>query len=165
MTVPGGGIVDHPRFSYRSAMLDIARHFHTLDEIKSYIDEIARYKINHLHIHLTDDQGWRIEIESWPELATVGGGPGTGVDGVGGGYLTKDDYRDIVSYAAERYITVVPEIDMPGHTNSALSTYAELNCDGIAPPPRTDTGRLQLLCIDKEITYEFVDDVIVRSRS
>ncbi|WP_277670282.1 beta-N-acetylhexosaminidase [Saccharomonospora viridis] len=160
-TVPGGGIVDHPRFSYRSAMLDIARHFHTLDEIKSYIDEIARYKINHLHIHLTDDQGWRIEIESWPELATVGGGPGTGVDGVGGGYLTKDDYRDIVSYAAERYITVVPEIDMPGHTNSALSTYAELNCDGIAPPPRTDIEvGYSSLCIDKEITYEFVDDVI-----
>ncbi|EHR63151.1 beta-N-acetylhexosaminidase [Saccharomonospora cyanea] len=160
-TVPGGTVVDHPRFDYRGAMLDIARHFHTPDEIKSYIDELARYKINHLHLHLTDDQGWRIEIESWPKLTTVGGGPGTGVDGVGGGFLTKEEYSDIVAYAAERYITVVPEIDMPGHTNAALSTYAELNCDGIAPPPRTDIAvGYSSLCIDKELTYEFVEDVI-----
>ncbi|WP_024875044.1 beta-N-acetylhexosaminidase [Saccharomonospora piscinae] len=160
-TVPGGSITDHPRYDYRGAMLDIARHFHTPDEIKSYINELARYKINHLHLHLTDDQGWRIEIESWPELTTVGGGPGTGVDGVGGGFLTKEDYRDLVSYAADRYITIVPEIDMPGHTNSALSTYAELNCDGVAPPPRTDMAvGYSSLCIDKEITYEFVEDVI-----
>nr|WP_157599672.1 beta-N-acetylhexosaminidase [Saccharomonospora xinjiangensis] len=160
-TVPGGTIIDHPRFAYRGAMLDIARHFHTPDEIKSYIDELARFKINHLHLHLTDDQGWRIEIESWPRLTTVGGGPGTGVDGVGAGFLTKEQYSDIVAYAADRYITVVPEIDMPGHTNSALSTYAELNCDGIAPPPRTDMAvGYSSLCIGKEITYEFVEDVI-----
>ncbi|EHK87091.1 N-acetyl-beta-hexosaminidase [Saccharomonospora azurea SZMC 14600] len=160
-TVPGGTVVDHPRFGYRGAMLDIARHFHTPDEIKAYVDELVRYKFNHLHLHLTDDQGWRIEIESRPELTTVGGGPGTGVDGVGEGFLTKEEYADIVAYAADRYLTVVPEIDMPGHTNAALSTYAELNCDGVAPPPRTDTAvGYSSLCIDKEITYEFAEDVI-----
>ncbi|SFP41196.1 hexosaminidase [Amycolatopsis arida] len=160
-TVPGGRIVDHPRFAYRGTMLDLARHFHTPDEVKAYIDHIAAYKINYLHLHLTDDQGWRIQIDSWPRLAPEGGGPGTGVHGVGGGYLTKAEYRDLVAYAASRHITVVPEIDMPGHTNSALATYAELNCDGVAPPPRTDMEvGYSSLCIDKEITYRFVEDVI-----
>ncbi len=160
-TVPGGSILDYPRFGYRGAMLDIARHFHEVDEIKAYIDEIAAYKVNYLHLHLTDDQGWRIQIDSWPKLTTVGGGPGTGVDGEGGGYLTKADYAELNRYAASRHITIVPEIDMPGHTNAALSTYAELNCDGVAPPPRTDIEvGYSSLCIDKEITYEFVEDVI-----
>jgi hexosaminidase len=160
-TVPGGTIVDFPRFAYRSAMLDLARHFHTADEVKRYIDEIAQFKINHVHLHLADDQGWRIQIDSWPNLTVVGGGPGTGVGGVGPGYLTKAEYTDLVAYAAARFVTVVPEIDMPGHTNAALSTYAELNCNGIAPPPRTDTAvGYSSLCIGKEITYRFVDDVI-----
>lgn len=160
-TVPGGRIVDYPRFGYRGAMLDLARHFHTPDEIKAYVDELAQYKINHLHLHLSDDQGWRIQIDSWPRLAPEGGGPGTGVDGEGGGYLTKADYTDLVRYAAERYITVVPEIDMPGHTNAAQSVYAELNCDGVAVPPRTDIEvGYSSLCIDSEITYTFVEDVI-----
>lgn len=160
-TVPGGSIVDYPRFAYRGAMLDIARHFHTPDEIKTYIDELARFKINYLHLHLADDQGWRIQVDSWPKLATVGGGPGTGVDGVGPGYLTKADYTDLITYAAARYITIVPEIDMPGHTNAALSTYAELNCDGVAPPPRTDIAvGYSSLCVGKEITYTFVEDVL-----
>nr|WP_235999076.1 beta-N-acetylhexosaminidase [Qaidamihabitans albus] len=160
-TVPGGKIVDYPRFAYRGAMLDLARHFHTPDEVKAYIDELAQYKINHLHLHLTDDQGWRIQIDSWPELTTTGGGPGTGVDGEGPGYLTKAEYTDLIGYAAARHITIVPEIDMPGHTNAAQSTYAELNCDGVAPPPRTDIEvGYSSLCIDKEITYTFVEDVI-----
>lgn len=160
-TVPGGSIVDRPRFSYRGAMLDLARHFHTPDEVKAYIDQIAQYKLNYLHLHLADDQGWRIQIDSWPELTTKGGGPGTGVDGVGPGFLTKAEYADLIAYAASRYITIVPEIDMPGHTNAALSTYAELNCDGIAPAPRTDIAvGYSSLCIGKEITYTFVEDVI-----
>jgi hypothetical protein len=104
--VAGGTIVDYPRFAYRGAMLDVARHFHTPDEIKSYVDEISRFKVNYLHLHLADDQGWRIQIDSWPRLAPVGGGPGTGVDGTGPGYLTKADYRDLVRYAAARYVTV-----------------------------------------------------------
>lgn len=160
-TVPGGRILDYPRFGYRGAMLDLARHFHTPGEVKAYIDQLAAYKINYLHLHLTDDQGWRIQIDSWPELTTKGGGPGTGVDGVGGGYLTKAEYAELIDYAASRHMVVVPEVDMPGHTNAALSTYAELNCDGVAPPPRTDIEvGYSSLCIGKEITYEFVADVV-----
>ncbi|MFC3380499.1 beta-N-acetylhexosaminidase [Couchioplanes azureus] len=159
--VAGGSIVDHPRFAYRGAMLDLARHFHTPDEIKSYIDEISRFKVNHLHLHLSDDQGWRIQIDSWPRLTTVSGGPGTGVDGAGPGYLTKAQYSDLVRYAAARFVTIVPEIDMPGHVNAAQVAYPELTCDGVAPPPRTDTAvGYSSLCIGSETTYRFVDDVL-----
>jgi hexosaminidase len=159
--VAGGTVADYPRFAYRGAMLDVARHFHTPDEIKAYVDEISRFKINHLHLHLADDQGWRIQIDSWPRLTTVGGGPGTGVDGTGPGYLTKADYRDLVRYAAARYVTIVPEIDMPGHVNAAQVAYPELTCDGVAPPPRTDTAvGYSSLCIGSETTYRFVEDVV-----
>ncbi|WP_127502318.1 beta-N-acetylhexosaminidase [Actinoplanes solisilvae] len=160
-TVAGGDIADKPRFGYRGAMLDIARHFHTPAEIKRYIDEISQFKVNYLHLHLSDDQGWRIQIDSWPRLTTVGGAAGTGVDGVGGGFLTKADYRDLVRYAASRYVTIVPEIDMPGHVNAAQVAYPELTCDGVAPRPRTDIDvGYSSLCIGKEITYRFVEDVI-----
>jgi hexosaminidase len=159
--VPGGKIVDYPRFAYRGVMLDLARHFHTPAEVKKYIDQIAQFKINYLHLHLTDDQGWRIQIDSWPNLTTVGGGPGTGVGGVGPGYLTKADYADLIAYASARFITVIPEVDLPGHTNAAQSTYASLNCNGVAPAPRTDTAvGYSSLCISSETTYQFVDDVI-----
>jgi hexosaminidase len=159
--VPGGEIADRPRFAYRGAMLDLARHFHTPDEVKRYIDEISRLKVNHLHLHLTDDQGWRIQIDSWPRLTSVGGAPGTGVDGAGGGFLTKAQYRDLVRYAAARYVTLVPEVDMPGHVNAAQVAYPELTCDGVAPPPRTDTAvGYSSLCIASETTYRFVEDVI-----
>ncbi|MEV4635774.1 family 20 glycosylhydrolase [Actinoplanes sp. NPDC049548] len=160
-TVPGGRIVDYPRFAYRGAFLDEARHFHTPDEIKAYVDEVSRFKVNYLHLHLSDDQGWRIQIDSWPRLTEVSGGPGTGVDGVGPGYLTKSEYREIVAYAAQRYVTIVPEIDMPGHVNAAQVAYPELTCDGVAPPPRTDTAvGYSSLCIGSERTYRFVEDVI-----
>lgn len=160
-TVAGGEILDRPRFAYRGAFLDLARHFHTPAEIKQYIDEISQFKVNHLHLHLSDDQGWRIQIDSWPRLTAVGGAAGTGVDGVGGGFLTKADYRDLVRYAAARYVTIVPEIDMPGHVNAAQVAYPELTCDGVAPPPRTDTAvGYSSLCIGKEVTYRFVEDVI-----
>jgi hexosaminidase len=159
--VPGGRIVDYPRFAYRGVMLDLARHFHTPTEVKKYIDQIAQFKINYLHLHLTDDQGWRIQIDSWPDLTTIGGGPGTGVGGVGPGYLTKADYADLIAYASARYITVIPEVDLPGHTNAAQSAYASLNCNGVAPAPRTDTAvGYSSLCIASETTYQFVDDVI-----
>src|SRR3954464_11203859 len=134
----------------------MARHFHTPDEVKRYIDEIRRLKINHLHLHLSDDQGWRIQIDSWPKLTTIGGGPGTGVDGVGGGYLTKAQYQDLVGYAAARFVAIVPEIDMPGHVNAAQVAYPELTCDGVAPPPRTDTAvGYSSLCIGSATTYRF----------
>ncbi|WP_436525623.1 beta-N-acetylhexosaminidase [Actinoplanes sp. HUAS TT8] len=160
-TIPAGVIRDRPRFAYRGAMLDLARHFHPPADVKRYIDELARLKINYLHLHLADDQGWRIEIDGWPRLTTVGGGPGTGVRGIGGGFLTQADYRDLVDYAARRFVTIVPEIDMPGHVNAAQVAYPELTCDGVAPRPRIDIRvGYSSLCVGKEITYRFVEDVV-----
>ncbi|RAS65011.1 hexosaminidase [Lentzea atacamensis] len=158
-TVPGALIVDHPRFAYRGAMLDVARHFHPVASVKRYLDQLALYKINYFHLHLSDDQGWRIMIDSWPRLATYGGS--TQVGGGAGGYFTKAQYSEIVQYAASRRITVIPEIDMPGHTNAALASYAELNCNGQAPPLRTDIEvGYSSLCVNKDITYQFIDDVV-----
>jgi hexosaminidase len=160
-TVAGGEVRDHPRFAHRGAMLDVSRHFFTIAEVKRFVDQIARYKINVLHLHLTDDQSWRIEIRSWPRLATYGGS--TQVGGGAGGYYTQSEYRDLVAYAATRYITVIPEIDVPGHTTAALASYPELNPDGVAPPLFTGRGNaigFSSLCTDKEITYRFVDDVL-----
>jgi hexosaminidase len=158
-TVPGVRIDDRPRFRWRGAHLDVSRHFFSVAEVKRYIDLISQYKVNVLHLHLSDDQGWRIAIDSWPRLTSVGGS--TEVGGGPGGWYSKRDYRRLVRYAAARYITVVPEIDTPGHTNAALASYAELNCDGVAPPLYTgiEVG-FSSLCVDKEITYEFLDDVI-----
>jgi hexosaminidase len=160
-TVPAGKIVDQPRFAYRGAMLDVSRHFFTPAEVKTYIDQIALYKINYLHLHLADDQGWRIQIDGWPRLTEYGGS--TEVGGGPGGYYTKAQFRDLASYAASRGVTLVPEIDLPGHTNAALASYAELNCDGVAPPlyTGTDVG-FSSLCIDKDITYDFLRDVITQ---
>ncbi|WP_395570832.1 beta-N-acetylhexosaminidase [Streptomyces sp. BK79] len=157
--VAGGTIEDTPRYGWRAAMLDVSRHFFTVDEVKRYIDRIALYKYNKLHLHLSDDQGWRIAIDSWPRLASYGGS--TEVGGGPGGFYTKDDYKEILRYAASRHLEVVPEIDMPGHTNAALASYAELNCDGVAPPLYTGIKvGFSSLCVGKEITYDFVDDVV-----
>ncbi|GAA0360458.1 beta-N-acetylhexosaminidase [Actinoallomurus spadix] len=158
-TVPAVHISDRPRFGWRGAMLDVSRHFFTVAETKRYIDEISLYKINTLHLHLSDDQGWRIAIKSWPRLATYGGS--TEVGGGAGGYYTQAEYQDIVAYARKHFITVVPEIDTPGHTNAALASYADLNCDGKAPPLYTGTEvGFSSLCVDKDLTYRFLDDVI-----
>src|SRR6188768_3407514 len=108
-------IKDVPSYSHRGSMLDVGRHFFGVEDVKRYIDLIAYYKMNVLHLHLSDDQGWRIEIKSWPNLATHGGS--TQVGGGKGGFFTQEQYKDIVAYAQHRYITIVPEIDMPGHTN------------------------------------------------
>ncbi|WP_309061443.1 beta-N-acetylhexosaminidase [Streptomyces sp.] len=157
--VAGGTIEDTPRYAWRGAMLDVSRHFFAVDEVKRYIDQLALYKINKLHLHLSDDQGWRIAVDSWPRLATYGGS--TEVGGGPGGYYTKADYKEIVRHAASRHLEVVPEIDMPGHTNAALASYAELNCDGVAPPLYTGIAvGFSSLCVGKEITYDFVDDVV-----
>ena len=157
--LPAGVITDEPRYAYRGYMLDVARTFFGVDTVKQVIDRIATYKINHLHLHLSDDQGWRIEIKSWPGLAEIGGR--FEVDGTPGGYYTQEDYKEIVRYAAARGITIVPEIDMPGHTNAALNAYAELNKDGKARDPYTGTAvGFSTLDANKEITYEFVDAVV-----
>ncbi len=159
LTIDAVHIVDRPRFVWRGAMLDVARHFFTVDDVKRYVDLLALYKINRLHLHLADDQGWRIEIKSWPELTVRGGGSEVG--GGPGGYYTQQQYADIVAYAAERYVTIVPEIDMPGHTNGALTSYAELNCSGRAPEPYTGTEvGFSALCVDKDVTFRFIDDVV-----
>lgn len=159
LTVPAVRVVDRPRFEWRGAMLDVARHFHPPEHVKRYIDLLALHKLNRLHLHLADDQGWRIDIASWPNLAAYGGSSGVG--GSAGGYYTQQEYADIVAYARDRFITVVPEIDMPGHTNAALASYPELNCDGVAPPLYLgiEVG-FSTLCVDADITYRFVDDVL-----
>ncbi|WP_052433844.1 beta-N-acetylhexosaminidase [Streptacidiphilus melanogenes] len=158
-TVAGGTILDYPRFGYRGAMLDLARHFFTVAQVERYVDELALYKINYLHLHLSDDQGWRIAINSWPNLAVYGGS--TEVGGGPGGYWTQADYSAVVAYAASRFMTVVPEIDMPGHTNAALASYAPLNCNGVAPSLYTGTNvGFSSLCVSLPLTYTFVDQVL-----
>ncbi|MFE7843048.1 beta-N-acetylhexosaminidase [Streptomyces sp. NPDC057474] len=157
--VAGGTIEDTPRYGWRGAMLDVSRYFFGVDQVKRHIDQLALYKFNKLHLHLSDDQGWRIAVDSWPRLATYGGS--TQIGGGPGGYYTKADYQEIVRYAASRHLEVVPEIDMPGHTNAALASYAELNCDGVAPPLYTGTEvGFSSLCVDKDVTYDFVEDVV-----
>ncbi|TDC28949.1 beta-N-acetylhexosaminidase [Micromonospora sp. 15K316] len=157
--LPGGSIVDRPRYAYRGAMLDVARHFFPVPDVLRVIDHLARYKLNQLHLHLTDDQGWRIAVPGWPRLTTVGAATEVG-DGPGGHYSTAD-YRRIVAYAATRHITVVPEIDLPGHTNSALVAYGELAPDRVAPQPYTGT-EVGFSYVDpaSERTYQFVTDVL-----
>jgi hexosaminidase len=157
--IPALEVRDQPRFPWRGFMLDVARHFFWVDEVKRLIDLLAAYKLNTLHLHLTDDQGWRLEILSWPRLAEVGGSAAVG--GGPGGFYTQAEFAEIVAYAQERCVTVVPEIEMPGHTGAALASVPDLNADGIAPPLYTGTevGRTTL-CAGKEITYRFVDDVM-----
>jgi len=159
LSLPAVSIRDIPRFTWRGAMLDVVRHFFGVGDVKRYIDLLAHYKLNRLHLHLTDDQGWRIEIKSWPRLTQVGGR--TQVGGAGGGYYTQEQYREIVEYARSRYVMIVPEIDTPGHTNAALASYAELNSSEEAPA--LYEGRqvgFSTLWINSEITYQFLDDVI-----
>ncbi|RZU64280.1 hexosaminidase [Microterricola gilva] len=156
--VPAVHITDAPRFAYRGAMLDVARNVFSVADVKRYIDAIALLKLNHLHLHLSDDQGWRLQIDSWPRLTEIGGS--TSVLG-GGGFFTKADYAEIVEYAAGRFVTIVPEIDLPGHTNAALASYAELNIGGVA----TSTYRgievgMSTVDTTAEATWRFVDDVV-----
>jgi len=158
-TLPAVAIVDRPRFAWRGFMLDVARHFFTPADVRRLIDYAALYKLNRFHLGLANDQGWRLEIRSWPRLAAYGGS--TEIGGGPGGYYTQSEYAELAAYAAERFITLVPEIDAPGHTNAALASYAELNLSGEAPPLYTgiEVG-FSSLCIHKEITYRFLSDVI-----
>jgi hexosaminidase len=157
--LPALSIADSPRFPWRGAMLDVARHFFSVEDIKRYIDLIAHYKMNRLHLHLSDDQGWRIEIKSWPKLTEIGAQ--TQVNGGGGGFYTKAQFKEIVDYAQSRYVMIIPEIDTPGHTNAALASYPQLNSSEEAPQlyEGTKVG-FSSLWINNEITYQFLDDVI-----
>ena len=157
--LPALSIRDVPRFEWRGVMLDVARHFFGVEDVKRYIDLISHYKLNRLHLHLTDDQGWRIKIKSWPRLVEVGAS--TQVGGGPGGYYTQEQYKEIVDYARSRYVTIVPEIDTPGHTNAALASYAELNSSEEAPELYTGTQvGMSSLWINSEVTYKFLNDVI-----
>ncbi|MBS1654056.1 MAG: family 20 glycosylhydrolase, partial [Bacteroidetes bacterium] len=136
--IPYVTITDYPGFAYRGMHLDCGRHFFPVSFIKKYIDLLALYKFNYFHWHLTEDQGWRIEIKKYPKLTQVGAWrngtiigryPGTGNDSAQyGGYYTQDEIKDIVKYAAERYITIIPEIEMPGHSSAAIAAYPFLSC-------------------------------------
>ena len=160
-TLAVGRIDDRPRYGYRGVMLDVSRHFHQPEEIRRVIELMSHYKMNVLHLHLTDDQGWRIEIKSWPKLTEVGGS--TQVGGEGGGFLTQEEYEDLVAFAKTRHVTIVPEVDLPGHTQAALASYPELNCNPKDPDPQlyegTEVG-FSTLCIGKPVVMEFVGDVI-----
>jgi hexosaminidase len=159
LSLPTLSITDSPRFIWRGAMLDVSRHFFSMDDVKRYIDLISHYKMNRLHLHLTDDQGWRIEIKAWPNLTAHGAR--TQVNGGGGGFYTQEQYKEIVEYARSRYVMIIPEIDTPGHTNAALSSYPELNASEESPDlyEGTEVG-FSSLSINMEITYHFLDDVI-----
>lgn len=159
--VPTGKIVDHPNFAHRGTMLDVARHFFSVKEVKKYIDALAYYKINVLHLHLTDDQGWRIEIKAWPKLTEIGGQ--TEVGGGKGGFYSQEDYKDLVAYASKHYITIIPEVDMPGHTNAASLSYPILHAGGKAEKPRIRTDMkvgYSSLHTEKDTVYRFIDDVV-----
>lgn len=157
--IPQGTISDAPQYSHRGTMLDVSRHFFDLSDIKHYIDILAYYKINTLHLHLTDDQGWRIEIKSCPKLTEIGGS--TEVGGGKGGFFTQAAYKEIVDYAAEHHILIIPEIDMPGHTNAASVSYPFLNGNG--KELKLYTGiKVGFSTFDtrKDSVYQFIDDVI-----
>lgn len=159
-TIAAGTIRDYPDYAMRGAMLDVARHFFQADDVKKYIDYLAYYKMNTLHMHLSDDQGWRIEIKKWPRLTEYGST--TQVGGGKGGFYTQEQYKDLVQYAADRFITIIPEIDMPGHTNAALASYPELNCNEKDKEPKLYTGTevgFSTLCTKNEKVYQFVSDV------
>ena len=159
LSLPAVRIVDTPRFAWRGAMLDVARHFLGHEDVKHFIDVMALYKLNRLHLHLADDQGWRIEIKSWPRLTTIGSQSAVG--GGAGGYYTQQQYADLVAYAKARYITVVPEIDMPGHITAALLSYPELGCSRLAPAAYDAVGGPpNNLCTDRDSVYTFVGDVV-----
>jgi hexosaminidase len=174
--IAAGTIIDYPEYEWRGSMLDVSRHFFGVEEIKKYIDYISYYKMNRLHLGLSNDQGWRIEIKSWPKLTEVGGS--TQVGGGKGGFYTQEQYKEIVAYAQERYVIIVPEIDLPGHINAALASYNELLP---GPPIKREAGDpstelndkpvagkiytgievgFSTLDYKKEITFKFVNDVI-----
>ncbi|MGA3328598.1 MAG: family 20 glycosylhydrolase [Terriglobia bacterium] len=175
-TLPCVKIVDYPRFAWRGLMLDVSRQFFSKEFLKQYIDQMAKYKMNVFHMHLTDDQGWRVEIKSRPQLTKVGAWrvprlgrlwerdpPREGEVATEGGFYTQDDIREVIAYAKERFITVVPEIEVPGHSLAALAAYPELSCTG--GPFRVNPGSKfygeedNALCPGNEKTFAFIDQV------
>ncbi|HEY1007521.1 MAG TPA: family 20 glycosylhydrolase [Sphingobacteriaceae bacterium] len=172
LAVPLVSIRDEPRFSYRGMHLDVGRHMFPVSFVKQYIDYIALHKMNYFHWHLTEDQGWRIEIKKYPELTRagayrdgtiIGRYPGTGNDRTRyGGFYTQDEIREVVKYAADRHITVVPEIEMPGHSSAALTAYPHLGCPGTGPYKVEQTWGVfdDVYCAGNDSTFTFLQDVM-----
>lgn len=170
IVLPAVIISDQPRFSYRGMMLDCARHFFPVSFVKRYIDLIALHNMNVFHWHITDDQGWRFESKKYPKLTEIGskrsetviGRLGDVFDGKPyGGYYTQEECREIVKYAADRYITVIPEVDMPGHMQAALAAYPELGCTGGPYETRKVWGiSTEVLCLGNPKTYQFCEDIL-----
>ncbi|RLT81603.1 beta-N-acetylhexosaminidase [Bacteroides acidifaciens] len=168
--LPAAVIKDAPRFAYRGMMLDVGRHFFSVDFVKRYIDLLAMHNMNYFHWHLTEDQGWRIEIKKYPRLTEIGsirkktgiGSSRTEFDGKPyGGFYTQDEIKEIVKYAQEQYVTVIPEIDLPGHMLAALAAYPELGCTGGPYEVACHWGVFSdVLCIGNEKTYEFLEGVL-----
>ena len=172
-SLPVGEIVDKPRYSWRGMHLDVCRHFFPVEFVKQYIDYLAMHKLNTFHWHLTDDQGWRIEIKKYPRLTSVGGyREGTLIGHYGetvprydhqryGGFYTQEQVREVVEYARQRYITVVPEIEMPGHALAALTAYPELACTS-GPFQVAQTWGVfdDIFCAGNEQTFQFLQDVL-----
>ena len=170
--VPAVLVQDYPKFAWRGLMLDSARHMQSVDEIKRFLDEMALHKLSVMQWHLTDDQGWRLQIRKYPKLTEVGawrqpaGAAGFDADGKPvryGGFYTQEQVRDIVRYAAERYITVVPEIDMPGHAQAAIAAYPALGTTGRAPPVSPDWGVHEYLFNVEPGTIRFLEDVLTET--
>ncbi len=167
--VPAVQIDDAPRFVWRGFMLDVARHYMPPEFIKQLLDQMALHKLNTFHWHLTDDQGWRIEIKRYPKLTDVGawrrpaGAAGTDAQGQPvryGGFYTQEEVREIVRYAADRFITVVPEIEMPGHAQAAIAAYPQLGVDGARPPVSPDWGVHTYVFNVEDSTFEFLENVL-----
>lgn len=170
ITFPSVQINDYPRFGYRGMMLDVGRHYFPVTFIKKYIDILALHNVNKMHWHLSEDQGWRIEIKKYPKLTEIGSirketviGHNSGkFDGTSyGGFYTQTEIKDIVAYAQSRYITIIPEIDMPGHMLAALASYPELGCTGGPYQVGTQWGVFdEVLCVGKDKTIQFIEDVL-----
>ena len=170
IVLPAAEIKDAPRFKYRGMMLDCSRHFFSIDFIKKFIDLIALHNMNTFHWHLNDDQGWRIEIKKYPKLVEIGSvrtgtvmGRNSDVDDSVkyGGYYTQEQCREIVEYARQRHITVIPEIDMPGHMKAVLASYPNLGCTGGPYKVGHNWGvYYDVLCIGNEDTFKFVEGVL-----
>src|SRR6201996_2377317 len=165
--IPCAVIIDSPRFGYRGMMLDVSRHFFTVPQVEKVIDMLAQYKLNNFHWHLTDGQGWRIEIKKYPKLTEVGGYRFQTMYGNNrdwpdsltyGGYYTQDDIRKVVKYAADRYINIVPEIEMPAHSDAALRAYPEFKCD-TTPGKPASRGINNIYCPTEE-TFTFLENVL-----
>jgi hexosaminidase len=160
-SAPEISIKDAPRFEYRGFMLDVCRHFIPAEDVKKHIDIISMFKINNLHLHLTEDQGWRIEIKKYPELTEAGAFRIEGEGNKYGGFYTQEELRDIVAYAAQRQVNVIPELEIPGHELAAIAAYSHLSCNNEKTTPRIIWGVEEtVMCPGKEDMFIFLEDVI-----